>query len=76
MDADNNLLPIWLLEQLLEEQVGVRQLLVGNCGGVSDEAISPIQRAVVLLTQALNEEDRCCKQTAVFKGLPNSSIVL
>ena len=60
MDANNDLAPVWLLEQLLEEEVGVSQLLAGDPGCVGDQAIAPVEAAVVLLSQALDHHDRCC----------------
>lgn len=61
MDSDDDLLTVRLAQQLLEERVGVRQSLLLDDAAVGDQAISPVEGAVVLLAQSFDHEDRLCK---------------
>ena len=56
MHGGDDLTAVGLGQQLLEERVWIRYALLLNDVAINDDTISPVQIAIILLAEALNEK--------------------
>ena len=62
----NDLSAVGFRQQRLKERVRIGQALLLNNGFISDDSIAPVQIAVILLTEALDEENGSCAYTHIW----------